>query len=657
MYLKKAFAVLFLFILGISNFAIAEKKTQKEFTDDWIEVSEDKAKKVVFNKISGCLNIVDKKTGNVWKQLSNGKAPQKTICEKSNEGLIVFAEFDSGKFKIAIDNVDPNEVLVTISPVKDQIKNKLDYPFGFFPVSVDDRLVLPTSEGIVVDVNNSKLNLARDYYYNQSGISMPFCGFVGTGGSGLMTLVETYDDFYLNISKYEMEREKIVYPNVVWLSSYGGLRYPRKIRYCLFQQGDYVAMCKRYRKFRIEEGTFKTLSEKARKLPNVYKLIGAANIYDITENDKLLDWLVEHDIKKVLYTPFCPSTRDVWRPSPAHVEKAKKQGYVVSRYDIYADIAGPEIVEAWKKQDGDFDIDFIHRLTGYSEECIVTKEGELRKGWPYPLKNGEKICSATRCSHCKINHLKNQLNRETEVGLTSRMLDVETAKPLFECYSKGHPMTRTDDRKLKLKLFDYLHSRGVLAGAEGGADWASHVLEYQEGCLTLVGFPVTKDVYVGATPYTMSQNEIDNQLNMRIRAPLRELVYNDSMFLTWRWNLTPNRWEQKEYWDDWDLLHILYDSMPIYVLSYEYIEQQGERFLESYSKINLVRQQIASSEMLTHKFLTKDKLLQKTVFANGISVIVNFSKDNRYLSDGTKIQAKSYKLYRKYVEDLAKCSI
>ena len=46
--------------------------------------------------------------------------------------------------------------------------------------------------------------------------------------------------------------------------------------------------------------------------------------------------------------------------------------------------------------------------------------------------------------------------------------------------------------------------------------------------------------------------------------------------------------------------------------------------------------------MLDHRILSADRSVQQTVFANGISVVVNFGEQPFSMADGTVVQSVSH---------------
>ena len=69
-------------------------------------------------------------------------------------------------------------------------------------------------------------------------------------------------------------------------------------------------------------------------------------------------------------------------------------------------------------------------------------------------------------------------------------------------------------------------------------------------------------------------------------------------------------------------------------------KKQKERFVQSYNTSKDITYSTFGVEMMSHEFLTDDREVQKTVFANGVQVIVNFSdKDFNY--EGKNISSNS----------------
>lgn len=596
---------------------------------------------VVFEEATGRFELIDRRTSRRWPQSMSAAVPVISEVTATEERIGYRMQSAAGPVRVSIELKPDAEVLVTLTPDGKGRPAELAYPAPMQPPELSAEIVLPADEGVIIPATDTEHpRLVGRYHYGQSGWLMPWCGIV-VGDEGVMMLVETADDFEGRVDRVRARDQVVMAPAVTWLASGDDLRYPRKLRYCLFESGGYVAMAKRYRRYLTDTGRFRALAQKAEEIPNVAKLIGAINILDQSGDQTVLDWMIGNGIRRALYSCGGPRER---------IEKAKAAGYVVNRYDIYTDVAGPELLEVWGPPRSDTD----YRRIGFPEETYIQRDGTPRPGFAYPVgarggvdpqgREGRRVRCYNRCASQELHWMQEVIPAQIEeFGYAARFIDVETAHSFFECFSDVHPATRSQDRENRLKLFDYLRSIGQICSSEGGGDWAAHALHYQEGSLTLTRLGWLQGIYVGTAPFDVPDEYLRDNFDMSIRVPLHKLVYHDSTFMTWRWNHTPNRWNQPEKWRDWDLLHLLYGGMPIFVVNAESIAEKGDRILESYHTICDFTETVGGQEMVGHRFLTPDRLVQETRFANGRGVIVNFSEDTPFEGEGGVVPPKGFR--------------
>src|SRR5208337_2222868 len=113
--------------------------------------------------------------------------------------------------------------------------------------------------------------------------------------------------------------------------------------------------------------------------------------------------------------------------------------------------------------------------------------------------------------------------------------------------------------------------------------------------------------------------------------------YHDCVVAQWYWgdynNKLPALWAKR------DLFNQLYGTPPMYMFDKERWNSQKERFVASYRAICPLVRKVGYDEMLSHEFLTPDHTVQRTVFASGVQVTVNFGEKPYRLSDGQEVQA------------------
>jgi hypothetical protein len=122
------------------------------------------------------------------------------------------------------------------------------------------------------------------------------------------------------------------------------------------------------------------------------------------------------------------------------------------------------------------------------------------------------------------------------------------------------------------------------------------------------------------------------QTGHRYRIPLWELVYHDCVVAQWYWgdynNKLPALWDRRDLWNT------LYGTPPMFMFNRQSWESNRDRFVRSYQTIAPVARATGYSEMLSHEWLTFDHAVQRTRFANGVVVTVNFGDTPYTLSDG-----------------------
>ncbi|HRR34523.1 MAG TPA: DUF5696 domain-containing protein [Kiritimatiellia bacterium] len=85
--------------------------------------------------------------------------------------------------------------------------------------------------------------------------------------------------------------------------------------------------------------------------------------------------------------------------------------------------------------------------------------------------------------------------------------------------------------------------------------------------------------------------------------------------------------------------------MPTWVLwepQQELFSNQMARFKACYDNVCRWRRVVGYSEMVNHERLTKDGLVQRSTFANGASITVNFSDEQRTVKAGVALPPRSY---------------
>jgi len=584
-------------------------------------VLENSAISVSLSTADGTMTVLDKRTGQRWQQKSvaQGKIASATTGASGMEAVWHDASLDKDiRLQIEMDGDKP-EFTVNLSAEAD-LKRPLRYPHPFL-TEAGTHLIIPMNEGISYPVDDTTVETFSLIAYGGHGICMAFWG-VTDGQRGHMAILETPDDATIQIAR--VDGRLCVGP--VWDAQKGQFGYSRKLRYIFFDKGGHVAMCKRYRSYAQQTGLLKMLADKRAENPNVDLLIGAVNVW-YWDKDPLgmVHDMKSRGIERILWSN---------RADPEIIQTMNDLGGILtSRYDIYQDLMDPNIV---KEQLRSVHPDWTQ--AAWPADIMLDAKGEPRKGWEVRGKDGKMYACAVLCHRQALKYAAERVPAELKTHpYRCRFIDTTTAAPWRECYHPDHPMTRSDSRHWKMELLRYMsQDMHLVTGCETGHDAAVPFVHYFEGMLSLGPYRVPDS---GRQMQRIWQEVPERvakyQLGHKYRLPLWELVFHDCVVAQWYWGDYNNK--LPALWDKRDLFNVLYGTPPMFMFSREFWEQNKDRFARSYKDTCTVARAVGYSEMVDHSFLTDDRSVQQTRFANGVVVTVNFGDKPFTLPDGVVI--------------------
>ena len=572
------------------------------------------------------LSVIDKRTGKGWQQrsLAEGAILRSAKVADGIEMTLLDAPSGMDVQTVLQLESDHPEFTVTLWSQGD-LEQPVRFPHPFV-TEPGTYLVVPMNEGISYPVEDKTIDTMRLIAYGGHGICMAFWG-VTDGQKGHMAIIETPDDASIQIRR--LDGKLCIAPE--WDSQKQRFGYSRKLRYVFFDKGGHVAICKRYRQHAKAIGKLKTLEEKRRENPNVDLLIGAVNIW-CWERDALT---IARDMKSLDISRILWSNR-----KPPEVIKAmnEMEGVLTSRYDIYQDLVNPQIVkDKLRGRHPDW------TQEGWPDDIMLDPKGEPRKGWRVRGKDGQMYPCGVLCDKQALKHAQQRVPDELKTHpYRCRFIDTTTASPWRECYHIEHPMTRSDSRHWKMELLRYMSEEmKLVTGSETGHDAAVPYVHYFEGMLSLGPYRVTDAGRNMRKIWDEVPERVAKfQVGHKYRLPLWELVYHDCVVSQWYWgdynNKLPAIWQKR------DLFNILYGTAPMFMFDAKLWEQNKDRFARSYKNICDVTRAVGYAEMTDHRFLTPDRNVQQTTFANDVTVTVNFGEKPYSLHDGIEIEPMGF---------------
>jgi len=581
---------------------------------------------VTLNTDNATLSVTDKRTGHTWRQqsLTDGKIIQSTKTGYGIEMTLHHPGLDMDiETELLLDKDLPEFTLGLTS--KGELKWSLRFPHPFV-TEPGTYLVVPMNEGISFPVEDKTISPRRLVAYGGHGICMPFWG-VTDGKQGYMAIIETPDDASIGIKR--IDRKLCIAPE--WDPQKGRFGYTRRLRYVFFDKGGHVAICKRYRSYAQKAGLLKTLEQKRKENPDVDLLVGAVNVWCWEKNAlAIVREMKSLGIERILWSH---------REQPDVIKSMNEMGGILtSRYDIYQDLMDPQVVEQQLRR--------VHpdwTQAGWPKDIMLDKNGNFRKGWRVRGRDGQMYPCGVLCDRQAPKYARQRVPAELKTHpYHCRFIDTTTASPWRECYHPDHPMTRGDSRHWKMELLRVIcEDMKLVTGSETGHDAAVPYVHYFEGMLSLGPYRVPEAGRNMRKIWDEVPERVAKfQVGHKYRLPLWELVYHDCVVAQWYWGDYNNK--LPALWDKRDLFNILYGTPPMFMFTRQVFNQNKDRFVQSYKNVCPVARAVGYAEMTDHRFLTADRNVQQTSFANGITITVNFGSKPYRLPDGKKIEPMSY---------------
>ena len=648
MRLSHGFAVFFACALGVT---IARGEPPAPAGDGGTVRLESDALAVAVEPKDGLFSVADKRTRRVWRGDAAAKdsgLPRSWRCRtvtrtgKRTVELVFGDECDKGddSRKSVLFELDGAELLVTLDFGRDTSwTNTVRYPYPL-ETQKGDRLIIPRNEGMGYPVDEEHQYFSSAPFFCGNWVSMHFWGVTeDVSGAGMMGIVENPEDAMLEI--FRLGPEKRYAAGVGWIGEFKKFGYPRRIRYVFFDKGGHVAVAKRFREYARSCGWLKTFAEKMEQRPNVARLPGAPNI-----------WAMIPDEKKLAHAKELKSLgikRFLWSAGgDAETVKAlaEMDGVLVGRYDVTQDVYHPALMAHMgspgkKGTNGD----------AWPNDVMWTGDtpDTWRKAWGIEVKEGTNVVMdycATMCDVKAPFYQYETVRKELKVKpYTARFLDTTFSEPWKECSNPAHRQTRRESHFWRRELLRMLTERFCLVtGSERGSCSGVPMVDYFEGMMSIAGYGFPRAGRDIRIPWTKEIPDFVRkyQVGAEYRLPLWELVFHDCCCAHWYWGDTQNK--APEIWDRRTLFNILYGTSPMFLYTEKQWPVIKDHVVETCKKTIPICRAVWASEMTDHRILTKDRLVQRTVFSNGMEITVNFSDRDWTDERGRKVAAGGFTL-------------
>lgn len=466
-----------------------------------------------------------------------------------------------------------------------------------------------------------------------------FDGFMGTAGAYMPWFGQVKDRAgYIaiceqpwNAAYYTEHPAEGPYTHVGirWEPSLGKMDYRRVMKYSFVKDCDYNDLCKIYRNYVIEKGRFKSLAEKAVKTPSIDQLIGSAFLHkgiktQVMTNSDFYD--AENPDKNNHLTPFSVRTEEIKKFYELGVEKLylHLDGWAEPGYDNQH----PDYLPACEKAGG---WKAMKELSDTMHECgYLFGIHDQYRDYYYAAKTFDenfatRLADGTIPSHARWAggpqtylcatqapfYVKRNFTEIMDNGikLDCAYLDVFTCNEGDECSHPWHKMTRRECYEYRNTCFEYLLSKGILPSSEEVNDWAIPSL-----------------VFCHYAPYDFMLDRPGSP-KKGIPVPLFNLVYHDCLIEPWMMDKVSEK-------EDYMLYAVLNGGAPYLVRDGAYQNTDGsfaggvEISIEDQIKrckvVSDLHEKVAKCEMVRHEMVDGNPEVQRTTFADGTVVTVDF---------------------------------
>jgi hypothetical protein len=498
--------------------------------------------------------------------------------------------------------LDAREVDYTVLSNRRGILLPRNWPKTYHPIRNID------STGSVSKSDRSELqsNVIEDW-------SMSWWGFQ-KAKSAMMVIVETPDDAAYQFN-HPAGGPTVIGPR--WRATLGKFGYPRTARMCFIQEGNYVAMAKRYRKYAKETGLFISMQEKIAKNPGVKDLIGTPIVRSgILTNYKEAGYRWKRDsTTRYRLTTFDQRAEQFrqWKEKGLNNLMVVLTGWPKMGYDRqHPDVLPPAPAgggyEGLKRlQNSLKDLSYFFLLhdqyrdyytdaPSFNKQFAIHEEDSITKPNIFPGTrfgdfkeavipymdhwDGGKMTYLS--GRFMLGHLKKNYQGLFDHGIKpdGSYLDVFGYVPPDEDFNPLHPSTRRDAMNDRIRCYNWVRANLGIVGTETACDWTVPYVDF-------------------SSPLT-SRNGIT--------IPLWDLVYHEAILTTY----SPA-----------DLRGLLNAGLPQIGGNFE----ANKENLAEVNRMSKLNKRLAFVEMIKHEFLDANYRKERSTFADGTTITVDWDKN------------------------------
>jgi len=530
---------------------------------------------------------------------------------------------------ICLEGGDEDLVFEAAAVERDTAIRELNWPTAIDGRDVD-YTVLSNDDGMLLPRNWPKpyhpiRRALNDTSIIQSNLiecwSMSWWGFQ-KGSAAMIVIVETPDDAAYTFSHPAGGPTSI---GPTWRPQLGRFGYLRSLRMAFLPKGNYVDLAKRYRRYVLDSGQFISLRDKIARNPLVKNLIGTPftgahvlrnvkpggprydtkdpkNNYRLTtfeENIRRLRQLKEKGFDRLNVSLSGWPNQGYDRQHPDGLPP-NKEGGGWEGMKAFFDACGELGYTCWLH---DQYRDYYPDAPSYSSDFAVREEDSVRPSTHFPgtrfhpndWKEGyipmmnywDGGTQAYMNNRLMLGHVVKNYRLLFNHGIHPQgsYQDVFGYVPPDQDFNPEHPNTRTESMKYRAAVFNWVRANLGIVGTEDAADWTMPYVDYATDRLN-------------RNPGSGN----DASAEGAIEVPLYELVYHDAVVTTY---------------PSGNLRGFLHGNAPS-------MWSDAKTDFDQVRRMAALHQRVGLLEMVNHEFLNEGRTRERTTFADGTTVTVDW---------------------------------
>ncbi len=322
---------------------------------------------------------------------------------------------------------------------------------------------------------------------------------------------------------------------------------------------------------------------------------------------------------------------------PEVAGKANEMGYLYAPYDSYHSIHAPSEPDTWLTAQFD--------AAALENGPIVRADGTKEPGF---RSKGFKFSPRVARPYVE----RRVTTRMVLSPYSAWFVDCDGTGESYDNYSELFPATEGADFAARMDRLQWIsRTLRIPVGSETGSGLAAGVLHFAHGMMTpplawrdddfkdrsspywMGGYHPPEAPTLFFRPAALKPSTRKFHFDPQYRLPLYQVVFHDSVVTTHHWTSPSLKFADVQ--QSVALLEQLYNIPPLYHLNRDTWMANSKRIVERHRFFSPLHRELAQHAMTDFKWLTTDRGVQMTTFANGTRIVANF-RDRAWQSEDMK---------------------